>query len=386
MGEPQEARIWHGISTPSISSGCGGGEEIWASGCMGPSMSSTPPLSGRGSEKACLLIITREDWPYAFMWLCKDSQHVPLSSYRHISQLEVCQLLQLEILVAYPKGLNGCLVPVVTYLPGSLAHGTSALNDEPTLLQVDLSQFTGEECEPWFLAELQHHLPPCISPWHIPPKWRATLAWPLQSASSCCEQYWTPPAKHQGIPPQKDQYLWPLGFHSLLGWKIPPSQWTPLLRHHHGWSQLMMQSRSTRPSKRFALPPPCQLRLWGPALVSSQNIVQLQKEVNKALDDLLMTRSSLDAHWRKQVSDFEMALHQNESEATEAIMEAKALCGSTIREAEAHCTTLIREAEAQHAILIREAVAQHDTLIREAEDNCASIITQMEVCCTTAIR
>ena len=70
-----------------------------------------------------------------------------------------------------------------------------------------------------------------------------------------------------------------------------------------------------------------------------------------------------------------MALHQNESEATKAIREAKALCGSTIRDAKACHTTLIREAEAQHA-----------TLVREAKVNCASITTVAEVCSTTAIR
>ena len=115
-------------------------------------------------------------------------------------------------------------------------------------------------------------------------------------------------------------------------------------------------------------------------------MVQLQKEVNKALEHLLMTRSSLDANWRKQVSDFEMALCQNESEATEAIREAEGFCGSTIREAEACCTTLTRKVEAQHTTHVREAEAQHVTHVREAEANCASIITEAEVCCTTAIR
>ena len=69
------------------------------------------------------------------------------STCRHLSQLAVCQLLQSEIQVVYPEGLNECLVPVVTSLPGSLFHGTNALNNDPTLLQVDLSQFTGEECK-----------------------------------------------------------------------------------------------------------------------------------------------------------------------------------------------------------------------------------------------
>ena len=88
-----------------------------------------------------------------------------------------------------------------------------------------------------------------------------------------------------------------------------------------------------------------------------------------------MTRSSLDACWREQISDFEMALHQKESETTEAIKEAQAHDDSTIREAKAHQTTLIREAEALHA-----------TCIREAKANCASTIAEAEGCCSMAIR
>ena len=96
---------------------------------------------------------------------------------------------------------------------------------------------------------------------------------------------------------------------------------------------------------------------------------------NKALGHLLATRSSLNACWRKQVSDFKMALHQNESETTKAIKEAKTLCACTTRESEAHQAMLISEAEAQHAICIKEAKA-----------NCASIIAEVENCCSTVIR
>ena len=66
------------------------------------------------------------------------------------------------------------------------------------------------------------------------------------------------------------------------------------------------------------------------------DVVQLQEEVGKALGFLLATRSSLNACHRKQVSDFEMALHQNKSETTKAIKEAKTLCAHTTREAEVH--------------------------------------------------
>ena len=37
-----------------------------------------------------------------------------------------------------------------------------------------------------------------------------------------------------------------------------------------------------------------------------EEVISLQKETNKVMGCLLITRSSLDAHWRKQVSDFKM--------------------------------------------------------------------------------
>ena len=64
----------------------------------------------------------------------------------------------------------------------------------------------------------------------------------------------------------------------------------------------------------------------------SLDMTQLQEEVNKALGHLLVTRSSTDTCQRKQVSDFGMGLHQNESETTKAIKKAKALCAHTMRD------------------------------------------------------
>ena len=81
--------------------------------------------------------------------------------------------------------------------------------------------------------------------------------------------------------------------------------------------------------------PPVETLGSGTSILSG-DVIQLQKEENRALGCLLVTRSSLNAHWRKKVSDFEMALCQNDSETTEAIKEAKALCMSNIRGAEVH--------------------------------------------------
>ena len=106
-----------------------------------------------------------------------------------------------------------------------------------------------------------------------------------------------------------------------------------------------------------------------------KEVILLQEEMNRTMGHLLMTRSSLDAHQRKQVSDFETTLSQNKAKATEAIRDAKAYCKAAIREAEACCTTHSREAEAYHA-----------THIRKAEAHCTTTIMEAEVCCATDIR
>ena len=105
------------------------------------------------------------------------------------------------------------------------------------------------------------------------------------------------------------------------------------------------------------------------------DVAQLQEEANKALDCLLVTRSSLDVWQRKQVSNFGMGLHQNELETTEAIKEAKALSACTIWDAETPWTALISEAKVQHA-----------TCIKEIEDDCTHALVEAENHCSTAIR
>ena len=102
-----------------------------------------------------------------------------------------------------------------------------------------------------------------------------------------------------------------------------------------------------------------------------ENVIKLQKEMNKAMGCLLMTKSSLDACWRKWVSDFKVALHQNEAEATKAIREAKAHCGATISEADACFTTHVREAEANCTSIIMGVEAPCTAGIRKVESHCA---------------
>ena len=84
-------------------------------------------------KKLILLASAGPNWPSTFVQFNGGAHHMPLTKEGHLSamtegttsnipcrrihQLEVHQLLHSEAQVVYPKGLNGCLVPVTTTLP-----------------------------------------------------------------------------------------------------------------------------------------------------------------------------------------------------------------------------------------------------------------------------
>ena len=266
----------------------------------------------------------------------------------------------------YPKGLNGCLVLVITSLPESLSHGMTMLNDEPTLLQVDLSQFTmeGHESKAPFLGGSSISTSPTCLAMVPPPKAESQVSMTmeisellLQAALDTSHQASESSTPKRPVSP-------------AIG--APPSlRLGGFAKPVDTSSQASLQESvpdSAEPDDLTLEETSLPVKTLGPGIsVLPRDVIQLQEEAGKALGWLLATRSSLNAHWRKQVSDFEMALHQNESETNEGIKEARTLCAHTIREAEAHQAKFISKAEAQHA-----------TCIKEAKANCASTIAEVE--------
>ena len=93
----------------------------------------------------------------------------------------------------------------------------------------------------------------------------------------------------------------------------------------------------------------------------------LQEETNQALGELLATKSSIDAHQWKSFWELGMSLHQNDSETTESIKEAKAICTHSTQEAETLCSTTIKEAKTTCAHSIQEAKTLCSKTIRDTE-------------------
>ena len=98
----------------------------------------------------------------------------------------------------------------------------------------------------------------------------------------------------------------------------------------------------------------------------------LQEKANKALEELLATKSSIDAHRWKAVWKRGMELCQNNSEMAESVKEARAICTHATPDAEAPCSATVKEAKATCTCTIWEAKALCSTAIRDAKTQGAS--------------
>ena len=78
-------------------------------------------------------------------------------------------------------------------------------------------------------------------------------------------------------------------------------------------------------------PPVDPMEVWGNA--------------NKALKELLTTKASLYAYRWRAIWELGMELHQNESQATESIKEAKAVCSWVTLDAKTACSAAVKEAK-----------------------------------------
>ena len=101
---------------------------------------------------------------------------------------------------------------------------------------------------------------------------------------------------------------------------------------------------------------------------------ELWENANKALEELLTTKSSIDALRQRAIWELGMELHQNKSETAESIKEARAICSHVTLDAEALCFSTVKEAKVTCIQTIKEAKATHTRTIQEAETTCSSAI------------
>ena len=101
-------------------------------------------------------------------------------------------------------------------------------------------------------------------------------------------------------------------------------------------------------------------------------MAELQENANKALEELLATKASIDAHRQRAVWEVGMELCWNESETSKSIKEARAVCSHVSLDAKALCFATIKEAKTTQSCTIWEAEAVCSIAIRDAKTQRAS--------------
>ena len=288
---------------------------IWSSGAMG-----TPPEETL--RKLALITPSGKNWVYTFEQLNNDAQYAPSLKKGHLStmingapsrnacghlhHLEVHQLLECKDWVVYPEGLNGNLEPVITPYQCQQPMAPPHLKISPKNLLLSKSLWGTTSEGPQTQAEPQHQLPILTPIWKVLPRWTVTLVWLLRSGSCCLVQSWTLPARVQGYPPQGGWYLWPWG-PSVPKGKTPK----PIATFSLASPQAIMPDDNELPDQTPKGTHRPTKGLGAGTGILPKEVNSLQEEMNRAMECLLMTRSSLDDCQRKQVSDFQAALHQN---------------------------------------------------------------------------
>ena len=107
--------------------------------------------------------------------------------------------------------------------------------------------------------------------------------------------------------------------------------------------------------------------------------MELWQNANKALKELLTTKTSIDACRQRAIWELGMELHWNESQVTESIKEAKATCSQATLDAQALCFATVKEVKATFVAAVKEAKTTHTCSIQEAKAACSTTIMDAEV-------
>ena len=108
------------------------------------------------------------------------------------------------------------------------------------------------------------------------------------------------------------------------------------------------------------------------------DVAELQEKANKALEELLATKLSIDTCRQRAIWELGMEIHQNESETAESIKEARAVCSHVTMDAETLCFSTVKEAKVTCIQTIKEAKATHTCTIWEAKTACSAAIRDAE--------
>ena len=108
------------------------------------------------------------------------------------------------------------------------------------------------------------------------------------------------------------------------------------------------------------------------------DLVELWTNANKALDELLSTKGSIDARRQRAVWELGMMLHQNESQVATIIKEARVICSQTTLDIWTACSQSLLEGKTSYLAAVKEAKTTRGHLVQEAMATCSKAICEAE--------
>ena len=115
---------------------------------------------------------------------------------------------------------------------------------------------------------------------------------------------------------------------------------------------------------------------WKQQYHTSMDIAELQTNANKALNDLLSNKGSIDARRQRAVWDLGMMLHQNESQVATTVKEARVIHSQMALDIWTACSQLILEVRTCYLVAVKEAKTTRSHLPQEAEVTCSKAICE----------
>ena len=288
------------------------------------------------------------DWSYALALLYECPCHAPLPKDKHlgilpqgkaeetpygrISQIEVHQLLAAGPQVVYPIGLNGHDEPIITTLLKPLDSGISLIASEHVYLEIDIPSPPVEEPDQKIPPLGQVSTILITSPHKSPPKSEGNMTtevsnllfWAALEASSC-ESKCSSPRR-------------PTTAAVLM---TPP--WKPEgpLQAVDTSSQVSIgEVKASLENIPANISPIAAVSRSG-SISPSVDLVELWTNANRALDDLLNTKWSIDTRRQRAVWELGVILCQNESQTGASIKKTKVICSEVTLDGWTACPQLI---------------------------------------------
>ena len=103
-------------------------------------------------------------------------------------------------------------------------------------------------------------------------------------------------------------------------------------------------------------------------------MAELWENANKALEELLATKASIDAHRQRAIWELGMELHRIESMTAESIKEARAICSHVTLDAEVLCFTTVKGEKVDYIQTVKEAKTTCTCTIQVAKAACYAAI------------